>query len=186
MIALASLWLPILLSAVAVFFISSLVHMVLGYHRSDYQQLPDERATLTSLREKKLPPALYHFPYANSPKEMGTPEMVAKLTEGPVGILVLMPNRPMTMGKFLGQWMGYCLLVSLVIASVGALVLPRGTDPLLVFRVTGTIALLAYGLANIVDSIWKAYPWRVTGKHIVDGVLYALATGAIFAWLWPS
>ena len=42
MVSLAALWLPILLSAVVVFIASSLFHMVLPFHRSDYRQLPDE------------------------------------------------------------------------------------------------------------------------------------------------
>jgi hypothetical protein len=42
MVALTSLWLPILLSAVIVFVASSIMHMLLPYHRSDYQQLPEE------------------------------------------------------------------------------------------------------------------------------------------------
>ena len=40
MVPLTSLWLPILLSAVVVFVASNVIHMVLGYHRSDYDQLP--------------------------------------------------------------------------------------------------------------------------------------------------
>ena len=37
MIPLTTLWLPILLSAVIVFFASSIMHMVLSYHKSDYR-----------------------------------------------------------------------------------------------------------------------------------------------------
>ncbi|MFQ5717948.1 MAG: hypothetical protein ACE5IK_00225 [Acidobacteriota bacterium] len=42
MIALTSLVLPILLSAVLVFVVSSIIHMVLPYHRGDFSQLPAE------------------------------------------------------------------------------------------------------------------------------------------------
>jgi hypothetical protein len=42
MIPLTVLWLPILLSAVIVFFASFIMHMVLAYHKSDYRKLPDE------------------------------------------------------------------------------------------------------------------------------------------------
>ena len=42
MIPLTTLWLPILLSPVIVFFASFIIHMVLTYHRSDYRKLPDE------------------------------------------------------------------------------------------------------------------------------------------------
>ena len=43
-VSLVSLWLPTLLSAVAVFIASSLVWMVLKYHDSEWKKLPDEAA----------------------------------------------------------------------------------------------------------------------------------------------
>jgi hypothetical protein len=42
MISVAALWMPILLSAVFVFVASSILHMVLPYHRSDFAKLPAE------------------------------------------------------------------------------------------------------------------------------------------------
>ena len=42
MVSILSLCLPILLSAVAVFILSSLIHILLPYHRSDFGKLPDE------------------------------------------------------------------------------------------------------------------------------------------------
>jgi hypothetical protein len=47
MVPLAALWLPILLSAVIVFVASSIMHMVLPYHRNDYSELPDEDKILS-------------------------------------------------------------------------------------------------------------------------------------------
>ena len=44
MAMLASLWLPILLSAVAVFVASSLIHMLFKWHNRDYRKLPNEDA----------------------------------------------------------------------------------------------------------------------------------------------
>ena len=42
MVALSALWMPILLSAVAVFIASSAIHMVVKWHNSDFKKLPDE------------------------------------------------------------------------------------------------------------------------------------------------
>ena len=39
-----ALWLPIVVSAVLIFFASFVLHMVLTYHWSDYRRLPDEKA----------------------------------------------------------------------------------------------------------------------------------------------
>jgi hypothetical protein len=185
MTPLMSLWLPIVVAAVAVFVVSALAHMVLTYHRSDYRQLPKETDTLAALRLAGLSPGLYQFPWCPSPKEGGTPEMQAKFQQGPVGMLTVMPPGPMAMGKYLGLWFGYTLVVSVVIAYIAGLSLAPGTDAMMVARVTGSIAVLIYVVANIVDSIWKGFPWGMTVKNMVDGVLYAAVTAAVFAWLWP-
>ena len=33
---------------------------------------------------------------------------------------------------------------------------------------------------------WKGVSWGITFKFVIDGLLYGLATGAVFAWLWPA
>jgi hypothetical protein len=55
MVSLTSLWLPILLSAVAVFIASSIIHMVLPYHRGDYKKVPQEDAVMDALRKFGIP-----------------------------------------------------------------------------------------------------------------------------------
>ena len=42
MVSVTALWLPILLSAVIVFVASSIIHMVLPFHRKDYRPVPSE------------------------------------------------------------------------------------------------------------------------------------------------
>ena len=44
MAAVVALWLPILLSSVAVFFASSIIHMLSPWHKSDYAHVPDHAA----------------------------------------------------------------------------------------------------------------------------------------------
>ena len=61
----------------------------------------------------------------------------------------------------------------------------EGSDYLVVFRVVGTSSFMAYGLANLVDSVWKAQPWGTTVRHTVDGLVYSLLTAGVFGWLWP-
>ena len=51
MVSLLSLWMPILLSAVIVFFTSSFIHMLLPYHRKDYRKVPDEDPVMEALRK---------------------------------------------------------------------------------------------------------------------------------------
>ncbi len=59
MTLLSALWLPILLSAVLVFVASSIMHMVLPYHRSDYEKLPDEDNVLALRGASGLKRGLY-------------------------------------------------------------------------------------------------------------------------------
>src|SRR5437867_2716690 len=63
MVPLTALWPPILLSAIIVFVASSIMHMLLPYHRSDYQRLPAEDKLLVALRSAGLKRGLYIFPF---------------------------------------------------------------------------------------------------------------------------
>ena len=66
MVPLTARWLPILLSAVIMFVASSIMHMALKYHQSDYRQLPDEDKILAALRPANLKRGLYVFPFCTS------------------------------------------------------------------------------------------------------------------------
>lgn len=185
MISIAELWMPIVVSAVAVFVVSSILHMVLQYHRADYKRIPNESEALAGIAKANLAPGYYQFPSCDSMKEMGAPEMQEKFRRGPVGMLTVMPNGPMSMGKYLGGWFVYCLLVSFFLAYLAGRTLAPGIDYLVVFRVVGTAAFLAYGLSNIVNSIWAGVPWSNTVRATIDGLIYALVTAGCFGWLWP-
>ena len=62
---------------------------------------------------------------------------------------------------------------------------PPGTDFWDVFRFATTTAFAAYGLGTATESIWFGRKWSTTIKNLVDGAIYAVITGAVFAWLWP-
>jgi hypothetical protein len=184
MVPLASLWLSILLSAVIVFIASSIMHMVLPYHHSDYKKLPDEDKLLPVLRAADLKPGLYHFPFCTH-KEMNSPETQARFKQGPVGLMTIMPSGPPAMPKFLGLWFVYCLIIGFFVAYLAAHTLSPGIHYLAVFRVVGTAAFIGYGLGNISNGIWKGQPWSNTIKEVVDGLVYGLLTAGVFGWLWP-
>lgn len=184
MVPLSALWLPIVLSAVIVFIASAIMHMLLTYHRSDYQRLPEEDKVMATLRTAGLRRGLYAFPFC-TPKEMKSPAMVEKYKQGPVGLMTVMPSGPPAMPKFLGLWFAYCLLVSFFAAYLTAHTVAPGTPYLAVFRVVGTAAFLAYGLGALPGGIWKGQTWSMTLKEVVDGLVYALLTAGTFGWLWP-
>ncbi len=119
MTPLSALWLPIVLSAVIVFVASSIMHMLLPYHRGDYQQLPDEDKALSALRAAGLKRGLYIFPFGTH-KDMKSPAMIEKYNQGPVGMMTIFPSGPPVMPKFLGLWFGYCLLIGFFVAYLAA------------------------------------------------------------------
>lgn len=184
MVSLFALWLPILLSAVIVFVASSIIHMVLPYHRSDYKQLPDEDKLRAALRSAGLQPGLYHFPFCTH-KEMNTPAAQEKFKEGPVGFVTIFPSGPPNMSKFLGLWFVYCLILGVFTAYLTGRTVAFGAHYRVVFRVVGTAAFMAYGLGPMVNGIWKGQPWSVVFKEAFDGLVYALLTAGTFGWLWP-
>ena len=184
MVPLTALLLPILLSAVIVFVASSIIHMVLPYHRSDYQPLPEEDNLLPALRAAGLEPGVYHFPFCTH-KDMKSPAVQEKFKQGPVGMLTVFPSGPVAMPKFLGMWFAYGLLIGLFVAYLTGHTVAPGAHYLAVFRVAGTAAFLAYGLGPLVNGIWKGQPWSVTLKEAFDGLIYSLLTAGTFGWLWP-
>lgn len=183
MVPLAALWLPILLSAVIVFIASSIFHMVLPFHKSDYKKLPDEEAARAAL--KGVAPGMYMFPACDH-KNMKDPAVQEKFKQGPVGTVTLRPAGAINMGSFLGQWFAHCLLAGFFIAYLAAHTLAPGTHYLQVFRVVGTAGFLVYGLSQVPMGIWGGQPWGVVFKHIVDGLIYGLLTAGTFGWLWPK
>lgn len=183
---LGSLWLAVLASAVAVFVISSVLHMALKYHRADYKALPDEDAVRAALGKGSPAPGLYVLPYCTDMKQMQEPGTREKFQKGPVATITVVPNGPPAMPKLLGQWFAFSVLVSFVASYVARHTLHPGSDGLLVMRITGTVAFVAYGLSQIIDSIWKGQPWANTARGLVDAVIYAVVTGLTFRLLWPG
>jgi len=173
-----------LLSAVIVFVASSIIHMVLPYHRSDYQKLPDEDKLLATLRAAGLKRGLYVFPYC-TPKEMKSPAVIEKYRQGPVGMMTVFPSGPPAMPKFLSMWFGYCLIIGFFVAYLTGRTVAPGAQYLAVFRVAGTAAFLAYGLGHLSNAIWKGQTWGATLKEVIDGLVYGLLTAGTFGWLWP-
>jgi len=184
MVSLTALWLPILVSAVVVFIASSIMHTVLKYHQSDCKQLPEEDKLLAAMRAAGVTPGFYILPYS-LPKDMKSEAMMEKYKQGPVGMMTIISNGPPEMPKFLGQWFGYCLLISFFVAYLTGHTVAFGAPYPAVFRVVGTAAFLAYGVGQISNGIWKGQPWGMTIKEVLDGLVYGLLTAGVFGWLWP-
>jgi len=184
MVSLTALWLPIVLSAVIVFVASSIMHMLLPYHQSDCDRLPDEDKLRAALRTAGVKRGFYMFPYG-SHKDMKSPAMQEKFKEGPVGTMTVFPSGPPAIPKFMGMWFVYCLVIGFFTAYLTGHTVAPGANYLIVFRVAGTAAFMAYGLGNVSNGIWKGQPWGMTIKEAIDGLVYGLLTAGTFGWLWP-
>ena len=98
MVPLISLWMPIVLAAVLVFVASSLIHMVLKWHQSDYRQVPDEDKLMDAMRDLGVTPGDYVVPCPQGAAGASDPEFVEKWSKGPAASLTVWPSGPPAMG----------------------------------------------------------------------------------------
>jgi len=186
MVPIPSLWLPILLSSVLVFFLSFLIHMVLPYHRADHKPLPQEDAVMNALKGFDIPPGEYLMPCPGSPAEMRSPQFLEKRMRGPVAIMTVFKAGPINMGPQLMSWFVFSLVVGTIAAYLAGRALSPGASYLQVFRFVGCSAFIGYGLALCHDSIWYGRPWSVTFKYLFDAMVYGAFSAGVFGWLWPK
>jgi hypothetical protein len=186
MVSLTSLWLPIVISAVVVFFASFIVHMVLPFHRKDFRKLPAEDEVLDALRRFNIPPGDYLAPNAGGPEAMRTKEFQEKFARGPVFTVTFMQPGSVGMGPQLGLWFVFCLVVSLFAGYVASRALPPGAEYLRVSQMASTTAFLGYAMARWSDAIWFKRSVATTIRATIDGIVYGLLTGGVFGWLWPQ
>lgn len=186
MVALSSLWLPILVSALLVFVASSVIHMVLGYHNTDYGKLPREDDIIAALRPIGIPPGDYFLPWGGGAAAFKDPVFQEKWKNGPVAMLTVMRAGTNTMGSQLAQWFLFSAVVAFFAGYVATRTIAPGGDYLTVFRVVGTTAFMGYVLGLWQMTIWYKRSLITTLKSTFDGLLYACLTGGAFGWLWPA
>lgn len=185
MTGLTALWLPIVLSAVFVFLVSSLIHMLTPWHKGEYPKLPNEEGFRAAVGPLNIPPGEYMFPRCDNMAEMKLPEFKAKVEQGPVGMITVRPNGERGMGRQLTLWFIYSLVVSVFAGYVAGRALPSGTHYLTVFRFAGATAFCGYALALWQQHIWYWRSFRATFTATIDGLIYACLTAGTFGWLWP-
>ncbi|MEP7118473.1 MAG: hypothetical protein ABI880_12870 [Acidobacteriota bacterium] len=186
MVALTSIWLSVLVAAVLVFVASSLIHMALGYHNTDYQKMPREDDILGALGPMNIPPGDYFLPHAGGMATFTDPAFQAKWKRGPVATLTVMPPGTNFMGARLAQWFVYAAVVAFFAGYVATRTIPPGAHYLVVFRVVGTTAFMGYALGLWQMTIWYQRSVTTTLKSTFDGLLYACLTAGAFGWLWPA
>lgn len=185
MTSLSALWLPILLSAVFVFIASSLLHMATPWHKHDYKTVPQEDQATAALRPLAIPPGDYIMPRPREMEQLQSPAFVDRMRQGPVVVMSVLPNGITPMGPLLVKWFVYLLVVSFIAGGLAAHVIPVHPDRHVVLHTTGLAAFLGYSLALWQATIWFRRSLGTTVRSTIDGLIFALITGATFAWLWP-
>lgn len=184
MVTVMSLLVPIVVSAVVVFVASTVVHMVLPFHKHDWRKLPNEDDVLEAFRRFGLPAGDYLAPCAGSHAAVNDPGFKAKMQQGPIVIMTVAPGGGGMAGPLV-WWFVYAVVVGVFAAYVAGRALPPGAHYLGVFRFVGTVAFAGYSLALAQHSIWYKRQWSTTLRSMADGLLYALLTAGVFGWLWP-
>lgn len=184
------LWLPILVSAVVVFMASSVIWMATPLHKKDYGEPPDKDGVLEVMRRAPFSPGVYCFPWtANYGAAMKDPAFMEKWNNGPWATLVVPPRQP-SFARSLVLWFINLVVVGALVAFVAASALPMNSvvgspEYLHVFRVVGGTAFLGHAGMAACESIWMGHTWRYSMTKVIDGLIYALLTAGVFAWLWP-
>ncbi len=187
-----ALWLPILLSAAAVWIVSAVIWMALPHHSKDHDRLPDQAGFIAAIKSMNIPPGVYGYPHFGSRAECNSPEAKKAWAEGPVGLLYNWKPGA-SMGKNMVLTFLVYIVISVFIAYItwnafrreGAVALgaPTFAD---VMQIAGAAGVVAYAFAFIPNGIWFQVKPRAILMNVIDGVVYGVATGAIFAWRWPA
>ncbi len=185
MISLEQVIIPIVLSAVGVFVMSSLIHMVFKWHNSEYHGFSNEEEVRRVVRAGNPAPGQYILPYCPDHKDMMKPEVQQKFIDGPVAMVnVMKPCKP-NMGPMLGQWFALNLVIAIVVGYLACKTLQPGLGFLAVAREVSLVTFLAYAGGSVSHAIWMGKPKSAAAKELLDAFLYGLVTAIAFGMLWP-
>jgi hypothetical protein len=182
---LPQLWLPILVTAVSVFVASSLIHMVLKWHNSDYRKLPNEDDVAAALRAGSAAPGQYMLPHCGDMKDMQKEEVQKKFREGPVAMLTLRKPGPPSMGPALLQWFILNIVVAVVAAMLALQSFGLYADSHRAGHLVGMVSFLTYAGGSLQAGIWMGKPWSSVAKDVLDGLIYGTISALVFMYLWP-
>ena len=184
-VSLGELWLPVLIAAVAVFVASSVVWMVLPYHKADIRFMDNEEGFKEAIKPLDLAPGLYMYPNCADAKDMKSESYKERFEAGPWGVITVYPGKPNFGANLLKTFVMY-LIISVFVAYMVSLAAPAGAEYMRVFRIAATAGIMAHCLGGIVNDIFLGKPTRFVVTSLLDGVIYALVTAGVFAAMWPG
>ena len=153
-------------------------------HKGDWRALPNEEAFAAAVRPLKIDPGVYGFPHAADNKQRHDPAFIAKWKSSPVGLLYMWDPNP-GMGPKMAATFGLYLLISCLIGYAGYAALPHASHSQ-AMSVVAIMGILTYTFAFLPNMIWFQAQKRAMATAVLDGLIQGIATGLIFAMLWPA
>ena len=185
MTPIVSLWLPIIVSTVFAFIASSLIHMVLPWHKGDYPQLPNQDAIMDALRPFNLAPGDYMLP---RPGEHGGDEDAGVQGEGRARSGAdhdRVQGHDGQHGEAARPVVHLSAGGGVFAAHIAGTLVGPGGDGKLIFHSAFIVAFAGYVLALWQLTIWYRRSMRITLTSTFDGIIYSTIVGLTFVWLWP-
>lgn len=170
---LLDLWLPILVAWIATHVLSTIAWTALPHHRPEWRHLSAQGPMADAMAAAGTKP--------------GEQYLISEGEEGDLdpgkcrGMLILWNHTP-NMGANIGMTAGFFLFAAIAIGYLASIALTSETSSLDVFRFTATAGFLTHVAAGVPTIIWFRRKFLM---DLLDGLAYALATGAAFALLWP-
>lgn len=175
------LWLPILLAGLATHVISTICWTALPHHKPEWNRLPVEDEFIGLLETGNVPPNQYIVPHAAHGQQAGSEEYLTKAAR--CSAMVVVWEAPLRMGPAILKTLIYFFAAAFCIGYLASLGVPRGAEFGRVLQFVTTAALLTHCFAHFPHVFWFR---RRIGLELVDGAAQAIATGLIFAALWPA
>ena len=181
-----SLWLQVLLAAVATFVASALFWTLAPWHRTEFKQLPNEDAVRKALHDQGVTEGQFRIPYSENREDWKSPEFLRRFENGPVGVFQFETPGPMSMGPRLLKTFALYFFVAFFTAYCLRQAFPTGAAYMKVFQLAGGISLASHAFGHFQDHIWFSKSCRRVTLQFIDSVVYALLTAGIFASMWPA
>lgn len=184
-VSITQLWLPILIATVCVFFASSIIWMLLPYHKPDIKAIPNEAEFDEAINKLGIAPGFYMYPNCQNAKDMKSEAFKARWESGPWGTINVMGHQPNFAMNLLKTFIAYGL-ITVMVAYISGMALGPGADYMDVFRVVATAGILGHCMGALAGSFFLGTPTRFIVTCFIDGVIFALITAGVFASMWPA
>lgn len=174
-VSFVELWLPILAAGLVTHVLSTIAWIALPHHKPEWKHLRTAGPVGEGIRAENLE-AGQQYMLTDAEQENDPDPGKCR------GMLILWSHTP-SMGANIGMTLAFFFFAAATIGYLASIALSRETPPLDVFRFAATAGFLTHAASGIPTVIWFRRKFLM---DFIDGVAYALATGAAFALLWPS